>query len=446
MKRLGLFWLSLLCCWFVGALAAQEIIPANENPPLVPLEFRRAGFWIARHPAPDSLLASSEKLMDFNRQSVKQGLCYDLMRFTEPLNAKEQSLLHQGEKKHIQALYEYAKEQSKYTAAGEKLKPDFWSGIQDKLQWQAYDTNSMPQYALPLRFTNQRLVPYPAALLAEADDREFDQLQNSGIDIGEPTVIFHTSQDGNWLYGRGISSGGWYLKSDMQLVSPELFASFLQAKDFIIITADKCDIYLNSTGTRYYSFARMGTKLPLLGEYDCCYIVQLPDGRAGYIPQHQAHRGYLPYTARNLYLQAFKIQNAPYGWGDLNGEYDCSGFIRALFQCFGVYLPRNGADQAAAATTLLSFQDNTANRQDLIVQDGVPAATLLRLPGHIMLYLGAIEGKAYAIHSIYGYRLPGKGKDTVVKVNKCIVSDLQLGKDSVRKSLLERLSGIYQIP
>lgn len=441
--RFRLIWLIFMAA---TALIAEVVVPANENPPLVPLEYRRAGFWIERHPAPDSLMASAEEIKAFNRHCIDKWQCYDLYRFIEAYHSKATKKLQEAEKKQIQALLDYAREQGKYTAAGEKVKPEFWESIRANMQLEAYDANTPPRYALPLRFVNQRLIPYSEALLSEADDREFDQLQNSGIDIGEPTLILHASADGKWLYGRGMSSGGWYLKSEMQMVSQTLFASFLQTEDFVITTEDKCDIYLNCEGTKYYSFARMGTKLPLLGEYNCSFVVQLPDGRAGYIPQKTAHRGYLPYTARNVYLQAFKVLNAPYGWGDLNAEYDCSGYLRALFRCFGLYLPRNGAAQAAVATTLQSFKATSEGRETAIVSKGVPAATLLRMPGHIMLYLGAIDGKAYAIHCIYGYRLPGKDKDTVLKVNKCIVSDLHLGKGSARKSLLERLAGVYQIP
>ena len=36
-----------------------------------------------------------------------------------------------------------------------------------------------------------------------------------------------------------------------------------------------------------------------------------------------------------------------------------------------------------------------------------PLATTLRLPGHIMLYLGKQKGRYYVIHSIWGFQNRG---------------------------------------
>jgi hypothetical protein len=70
-------------------------------------------------------------------------------------------------------------------------------------------------------------------------------------------------------------------------------------------------------------------------------------------------------------------------------------------------------------------------------------ATLLRMPGHIMLYLGRDEGKHYAIHSIWGVQK--KGAPGFQKIGKVVVTDLDLGKASPNGSLLHRLTEIQFI-
>ena len=69
----------------------------------------------------------------------------------------------------------------------------------------------------------------------------------------------------------------------------------------------------------------------------------------------------------------------------------------------------------------------------------MPGATLLRLPGHIMLYLGTVDGRPYVVQEIWGYREPGPGRDRVRLINRVVVSDLSLGTGSWRGSLLSRI-------
>ncbi|MCK9585216.1 MAG: hypothetical protein M0R69_10000, partial [Candidatus Cloacimonetes bacterium] len=69
-------------------------------------------------------------------------------------------------------------------------------------------------------------------------------------------------------------------------------------------------------------------------------------------------------------------------------------------------------------------------------------------PGHIMIYLGSVEGKSYILHALWGIRIPpaeGEDKDQVIAVNRTVVSDLSLGQGSKRGSLLQRLTGFSQV-
>lgn len=42
----------------------------------------------------------------------------------------------------------------------------------------------------------------------------------------------------------------------------------------------------------------------------------------------------------------------PYGWGNLYFNNDCSSEIRSLMLPFGIFLPRNSADQAQAGKNI----------------------------------------------------------------------------------------------
>lgn len=80
------------------------------------------------------------------------------------------------------------------------------------------------------------------------------------------------------------------------------------------------------------------------------YVINIPSRedngqltfKKGYIRTNEdVHRGFLPYTQKNMAYQAFKMLHQPYGWGEMFGARDCSRFMMNLFSTFGVLMLRN---------------------------------------------------------------------------------------------------------
>jgi hypothetical protein len=195
----------------------------------------------------------------------------------------------------------------------------------------------------------------------------------------------------------------------------------------------------------------MGTKLPLVEKAGHHYAVTLPwrapDGgvrfATGYIrPDADVSVGYLPYTARNLYRQLFKLEGHPYGWGDLFDGRDCSRLVMDVFSTFGFTMPRNSRRQAAfnpagrKDTAGLSEADKVKTLKDL---GNRPA--LLYMPGHIMIHLGIVDGKPYAIHSAWGLRESRLLGEKTVMAGRVVVSDITRGGGG-RGSLLKRVTAV----
>jgi cell wall-associated NlpC family hydrolase len=132
----------------------------------------------------------------------------------------------------------------------------------------------------------------------------------------------------------------------------------------------------------------------------------------------------------------------PYGWGGMYGAQDCSRFLQEVYATVGIELPRDSKDQIQAGELLAAWEGNasTADKQRLLEKSAVGGVTVLGMKGHIMIYLGAVDGRAYAVHGVWAYRRPGRGDDAVVVLNRVVVSDLTLGEGSKRGSLLERLN------
>ena len=159
------------------------------------------------------------------------------------------------------------------------------------------------------------------------------------------------------------------------------------------------------------------------------------------------HKGYLPYTPRNIIEQAFSLLNAPYGWGGMYGEQDCSRFIQEIFATVGINMPRNSTDQAKVGELIARFDEKTKEEEKIkiILSRAIGGITTLRLKGHIMLYLGSVNGRPYVIHETWGYKEKGFLRDRIRVINKVVISDLSLGKDSKNGSLLKRIDTVRLI-
>ncbi len=89
-----------------------------------------------------------------------------------------------------------------------------------------------------------------------------------------------------------------------------------------------------------------------------------------------------------------------------------------------------------------SLDGKPVEEKQKLLDQSIPLATTVRLPGHIMLYLGRDKGKHYVIHSIWGVQKSGRAGPSLQKIGKVVVSDLSLGEKGPNGSLSDRITGI----
>jgi hypothetical protein len=70
---------------------------------------------------------------------------------------------------------------------------------------------------------------------------------------------------------------------------------------------------------------------------------------------------------------------------------------------------------------------------------------LLYMRGHIMLHLGILNGRGYAIHSTWAYSDQSFFREHLYQVGRVVVSDLSLGEGGKKGSLLDRLLAVTRI-
>jgi hypothetical protein len=151
-------------------------------------------------------------------------------------------------------------------------------------------------------------------------------------------------------------------------------------------------------------------------------------------------------TRRALLTTAFEFIDSPYAFGDAGGGRDCSRLQMDLFEAFDLALPRHSGWQAEAGTFSVALSGmSDAEKVATIGEAQASGAVLLHLPGHVMLYLGKGDhGEPMALHALGEYVQPcpdGQG-ETIIDLQRTVVSDLSIGAGSSRKSLLQRLTSL----
>lgn len=443
----------LLYCGIAPSFAAEQLTYraptqlADTRP-----EMNTPGYWIARHPSPDQIVMTSVEIHEFNasiQSKVKE--VKDLTRIAENFSGDELT-------KNLRSRYEEFKSKDYFSRSGEVLSDLFLQEQLSNLNLTSVPGIIEPEFAFVLRYTDQRFLPTDEPFYEQPGDWDFDHLQNNALEVGTPVVIQHKSFDAQWVYTLGPTSDGWIRAGDIVLCALKDIEEYLGLEKWSVVISAKADMFSDHKLTQYMHSVQMGTRFPKdkKQEHDGVVAIKIPskrgDGRfffaSVYLDQNDVHDGFLPYTARTIYKQAFKLLNEPYGWGGMYQEQDCSRFLQEVFATVGIDLPRDSKDQARVGSSIAAFDLHSpmpGSQKLEVIPRAVPGISVMTMKGHIMLYLGMVDQKPYAIHAVWAYREPDGEQDRVRVINRVAVSSLDLGEGSQKGSLLKRLTGIRAI-
>jgi hypothetical protein len=424
--------------------AAPTLLPGTER------HMKTAGFWISSHPFPDKIILSHDEIQSLNSYIENElELTKDITKLPSPYFRDDLiSLLDKDLDRYKQRNF-YVKDSTK---AGSR----FYQKMKENMNRGAIPPEITVRYGLISHFADQRVLPTKENLYAKPNNIDFDELQNSALDVGTPVAVLHKSLDGRWYYVIDELYHGWIEAEKIAICSLDELKSFINPSRFVVVTNSKGDLFRNATLTDHFDYVRMGVRFPLSrkkndGVIQIVLPVRKKDGNvsfeAGYIREDVIHEGHLPYTPRTIIEQAFKMLNEPYGWGGMYGEQDCSRFIQEIFATVGISLPRNSSKQSQVGVLISEYSENSPEEIKLktITGEVTGGITLLYLKGHIMLFLGVLDGHPYAIHETWGYRQKVWWGSIVRVINRVAVTDLSLSKESKKGSYLKRVITIRVI-
>ncbi|HDL7645241.1 TPA: SH3 domain-containing protein [Yersinia enterocolitica] len=230
----------------------------------------------------------------------------------------------------------------------------------------------------------------------------FDNLQVSSVRPGTPIYIFTASRDKKWKFMVSPTVTGWVESDDVAIVDQNFITQWitLAAKNLGAFIKEPVSV---NDGEQFYFTARPGTILPFSRQQADSYYVAIPvkkiDGNAqiSWVTLKKDEFTAMPWkmTPANIATLMRSMSGRPYGWGNYNFYNDCSAEIRSLMMPFGLFLPRNSAQQIQESRVVDLSKEDLNNRITYLKDQGKPFSTLVYINDHIMLYIGnaTVNGK-----------------------------------------------------
>ena len=302
-------------------------------------------------------------------------------------------------------------------------------------------------------YTNIRVLPsekpFFLSFLLAGEGYPFDYWQNSTIPIGTPIFILHETE--NWALIESHICSGWILRNHFAYISDKDIEQIISS-DQIVITKDKIPLF--STENDYVGHADIGTVFSIQKEFENYYkVIYFNRNNNNMLPlivsKELSQKIPIPLTTKNIALICSEMMNQVYGWGGMYFNRDCSQSLLDLYIGFGILLPRNGKQQAYNFGRFHSMSEleNISQKKKEIIDNATPFLTLVRTPGHIMLYIGSEGGEPLVFHTVWGIRtIEQDNVEGRFILGKTMITTLEPGKElhnvDPKMSLINRLEGI----
>ncbi|MDD5233813.1 MAG: SH3 domain-containing protein [Syntrophales bacterium] len=424
--------------------AAERVLAPSPLPHVKP-EYEKAEFWAARQPDIAKVIAGEERIREINRGALLLDTALVDIFAARPV--KREDLLAFFSR--LRAEYDL---KTFYGHSNFPLRRNFFDGVFEDMDLGSLPAEAVPEYALVVRETDMREIPTHEIGMKEPYDNEFDYFQYSRLECGTPLAVLHFSRGRKWCFVQASFAKGWVQAADIAFGRIEDVQRFVNSPPLAAI-GNGADVYADPGWRRHAFRLPMGAAVPYLTSAPEHYRVMLPVSdargklrfREGYVKNSElVSVGYLPYTTEGVLRQAFLLRGQPYGWGGMFGGRDCSRFLRDVFRSFGIQLPVNSMRQSNFHPGRKSLEGMTDGEKKAVLRDFEGRPALLYLRGHIMLLLGVVEDRVYAIHSTWAYREESEPTPRVYHIGGVAVSDLSL-RGSSGETLLSRIKAVTPI-
>lgn len=337
-------------------------------------------------------------------------------------------------------------EPEKYLLNNVETDAAYWEGLAENQNLEALTQRINTTFGFSVVRSTLKRYPTDDKVYSEGDSLYFDQMVQSDIQPFMPVAVLHESADGEWYYVIAYGYGGWIKKADVALCrTREEWIERQNPEDFLVVTGREIKLFDNPYCEELSGITiPMGTVLPIANIGEVSKIVQERAGFGNYVTKlfyrgedgylvdeyvlipasEDVSLGYLPYTQEEVAKLMFKYLGVAYGWAGDNDSVDCSLYVRQVYACFGFELPRATTPQAYLyCDNNYDVSKYTMERKEEILETA-PIGTMMYFPGHIMMYLGMVEGEPYCISSVGNYSTAELSAGEIVTANTVIVTNM----------------------
>lgn len=288
---------------------------------------------------------------------------------------------------------------------GENFKEhdDKWlKSIKNNMQLDSIDSAYKKQNrAIAINNTLARMLPEHAPdflhFSLPGQGFPFDNLQEASIWAGTPLYVLHFTKDKAWaLVLTPDCYFAWINTNDFAYASENFIKKYSEAAKKGLIAITKTGLPILDSDNNFKFLSYIGSVFPLDKQNDANYEILIPvkdknnNAIIARAKTAKSNAGKMPLTLsrKNMANLITELKERPYGWGGAYFFNDCSQEMKNLFTPFGIWLPRNSAQQAYLnqKTDLSSFK--LKDRLNGIKSLATPLTTLIYTEQHIMLYIG----------------------------------------------------------
>lgn len=413
-------------------------------------EMLKPGYWLKE--GDDKLLMTADDIAKFNMNNRGVVTASDKTKFPK-LDEFEEKLDGSVLRSFLTDCANAApKDPAKYYLNGKPTTEEYWKDLIAKSNIEGIPEEINVKFGFTVKRMTLRLFPTEDRVFDDTSDRYYDAMIFSECLPYMPVAVLHESTDGEYLYVVFDSYAAW-VRKDAIAICKDIsdWKTRQEPGQWLVVTGREIrlgnDPYSPNTTNLVLP---MGTRMELVPADKAPkstnqrttygdYVVKVPTrGSDGNLVDEfvlipvsdDVNVGFLPLTSENIVKQAFKRLGDRYGWaGDLQAN-DCTGITREIYRCFGILLPRVGQSNVNGVYKVsMSKMDS---KQKLEVIGKLAPGSLVSMPGHMMIYLGTVDGKPYVISACGTFVAPAPGSTEAQHPNSVILNSLYVRTRSLK--------------
>ncbi len=448
-KRLSFLLSGILICSIATTSAVCNASPRYM--PQVTQQMTQPAFWGQAVSDPNGILADANTIALINSRTLHEDAC-------NMTDLKAAPSVFDGDKLKTNITEAAAKELEKfangsyYDVSGAAITSDFTNQVLANISGMEGGASRGIAYGICTTHADIRTYPSPQIVTETQGDSDCDEWQLASLRVGEPVLIKTVSADRRYYYVTSDCVSGWVYAGCIALCANKnewLYAWDIPSSQALVVTTNKFRLEKSNTNPDVSeTLLTMGTVLRRASDQQAAgqiinrlsyntYTALLPVRKAdGYyaqklvlIPENRGiTEGYLPLTVNNILSTAFSFLGDTYGWGAGLSSEDCSSYMRDVYHCFGLNLPRNTTWQAAMPTAKVKWEKDVPVESKKEVLNTLLPGAILIFSGHEMMYLGHIGDTYYVVSAVGSIR--DFQSDNKLRVRGVVINTLDVKRMS----------------